>query len=189
MTALSRSRNHARAARLAGLMGLLLLAACAGRSETRSVTETAPPPPETQVAAPQAFEYQRLVNELRRASQCVIAAEDQPKFAPLRNKAPGSGALTAAFLTNNAKANQTERQLIEEFLKAIAPCEPDFGIVTVRQHQSIARMINDTWRRQEQLYGLLRDGAVSWGKFNQDTKANADKLSGGLEALRLINES
>jgi hypothetical protein len=161
-----------------------MLAACAGdpvRPEAEATRTEAP-------AQAQVQEYQRIVNELRRASQCVIKTEDDPRFAPLQAKAPGSAAAGTAFLADPAKPSETERRLIEDFTKAIVPCEPDFGVVVNRHHQSITRMINDTWRRQEQLYGLLRDGAVTWGQFNQNTKANADKLSGGLEALRLINE-
>ena len=78
--------------------------------------------------------------------------------------------------------------LITNLLVEITPCQPNFGMVTVRRHQSITRMISDTWQQQSELYRHLKEGVITWGIFNQETRSNADKLSGGLQALRLTNQ-
>ena len=128
--------------------------------------------------------------ELRRAAECVNTIEAKPEFAPLREKAPEGGSKDPYPVTflDKSKATSSEQGLIASLLDQIAPCEPNFGTLTVRVHQSITRMIGDVWHQQGELYRHLKEGVITWGLFNQGTKSIADKLTGGLQALRLSNE-
>jgi hypothetical protein len=180
-----------RAAALLAGFALLTLAACSNGADQ-------PPPAATPAQAPvanpqvqiQAEEYQRIITELRRVADCVRTAEGKPDFAPLRAKAPEGGRNTpypTTFL-DKSKASPAEQGMITSLLEQIAPCQPNFGVPTVRVHQSITRMISDTWQTQSELYRHLKEGVITWGIFNQETRSNADKLSGGLQALRLSDE-
>ncbi len=175
---------------LAAGLALAVLAGCAGDTGQAppATTQTLAPTPSE--AETQAGEYQRIVAELRRAADCVSTTEAKPDFAPLRAKAPEGSKSTpypTTFL-DKSKATPAEQMLITNLLVEITPCQPNFGMVTVRTHQSITRMISDTWQQQSELYRHLKEGVITWGIFNQETRSNADKLSGGLQALRLTNQ-
>lgn len=154
----------------------------AGAAEAREHASARP--------AGQPEEYQRIVAELRRATECVSAVESKRDFTPLRTKAPENGhnePYPKQFM-DKSKATPTERKLLDAYLTAIGPCQPDFGALALPAHRNITRMISETWLQQQELYRHLRDGMISWGVFNQGTRSNADKLSGGLLALRMTNE-
>ncbi|MEI6984898.1 MAG: hypothetical protein WCK65_02120 [Rhodospirillaceae bacterium] len=172
---------------LAGLVLVagLVVSSCASRGRTSESAGPTPSAPQVQAA-----EFQQIIAELRRASTCISDAEAAPGFAPLRAKAPSDthDSPYPTYMLDKKKATPAEGQLITKFLETIAPCQPDFGAPTVRSHQSITRMISDTWTQQQELYRHLKEGLISWGVFNQGTRSNADKLSGGLQALKLTNE-
>lgn len=170
----------------------LALAGCAGQPPRPEVTQ---PNPSMQAAEPpaqvQAMEYQRIIAELRRASECVSTIEAKSEYAPLRAKSPGGGAHDNPYPTqymDKSKATAAHGKLILAFLDEMQPCQPNFGALVVHAHQNITRMILETWAQQQDLYRHLKEGVITWGVFNQGTRSNADKLSGGLQALRLTNE-
>jgi len=168
----------------------LLLAGCAGQPKPETGQNAAAMAAQAQAEAQtQAAEYQRIIAELRRASECVTSIEGQPEYAPLRAKAPGGrDDPNPTYLLDKSKATAAQGRLIESFLGAMGPCQPNFGALSIRAHQNITRMISDTWMQQQDLYRHLKEGRITWGVFNQGSKSNADKLSGGLQALRLTNE-
>lgn len=165
----------------------LLVAGCADEGPG-----PAPMPPVT-VAQPEQVEmaeYQGILSELRRASGCVTEVEARAEFASLRARTPkDSEPVKVAYFQDKRKASTKEKAAVDSFMKAISPCEPQLSGFALRQHRNIGRMISDTWRHQQMLYQQLRNGAITWGNFNQETKGNADKLAGGLEALRLTHEN
>ena len=169
----------------------LLLAGCAGqpRPDAGQSAAAAVAAQAQADAQTQAGEYQRIIAELRRASECVSSIENQPEYAPLRAKAPGSrDDPNPTYLLDKSKASAAHGKLIGGFLEAMVPCQPNFGALSTRAHQNITRMISETWMQQQDLYRHLKEGRITWGVFNQGTRSNADKLSGGLQALRLTNE-
>jgi hypothetical protein len=178
--------------RLILLAAGLTLFGCAGESRpTTTVAATSRP----DSAAPsadrsQSAEYQRILQELHRASECVGTAEGRPEFTPLLARASngaGGDAYPRHFL-DKSRATAAEGPLIDRYLAAIKPCQPAFGVMTLPSHQSITRMIDGTWRQQQALYHQLKGGQISWGQFNRDTASNADRLTGALQALKLTNE-
>ena len=174
------------------LVVALAISGCAASDHSANPMTAAPPPPEQGTAQPlvQAKEFQAIIAELRRASECVTTTEAKPDFAPLRAKAPPGGGKYPypSYFLDKSHASATEQKLIGTFLEQIAPCRPNFAALTVREHRNITRMITDTWAQQAELYQHLKEGVITWGIFNQGTRSNSDKLSGGLQALRLTNE-
>jgi hypothetical protein len=176
---------------------VLLLAGCADGPQSETTTTVsdgsgkgAAAAAAAQAAEMQPIEYQHILAELHRATDCVSAVESKRDFAPLRAKSPDPAQHEPypKHLLDTSKATATEQRLITAFLTAIAPCQPEFGLMTVPAHRNITRMISDTWAQQQDLYKHLAGGLISWGVFNQSTRSNADKLSGVLMALRLTNQ-
>ncbi|MEI8394692.1 MAG: hypothetical protein WCF85_08160 [Rhodospirillaceae bacterium] len=177
---------------MTAILACPVLAGCGGHEKLDTETVAVAAVQSVSPAEVQATEYRQMLGELRRASECVSTAEARPEFAPLRAKAPsspgGADAMYPAAMMDKSKATPAQGKLIGTFLELIAPCRPDFPAVTVREHRNITRMISDTWMQQQELYTHLKGGQITWGVFNQGTRVNADKLSGGLLALRLTNE-
>ena len=196
--AMTRDRRMFRLACVGFAVVVPLLAGCASqpKADTAAVAGGVRQPVAAQGLADvqandrQRTEYQQILAELRRASECVSVTEAKPEFAPLRARAP-NGAQGGAYpsqMSDRNKATAAEGRLIVSFVEMIVPCQPNFPPLTVRVHQSITRMINETWMQQRDLYRQLKDGQIAWGVFNQGTRSNADRLSGGLQALRLSND-
>jgi hypothetical protein len=166
------------------------LVGCADEDKSSAVG-TEPPSPvalpaQAEMGTPGAAEeYQRIVAELRRASECVTAIEASPEFAPLRAKAPDrsqSDPYPRALL-DKSKATPAEQKLLAGLIERIASCQPRFGVLMVPMHQSLTRMIDLTWQRQGELYRHLEEGTISWGLFNQGVRSNADRLAGAVQAI------
>lgn len=187
---LSWCRHPFGVALLAVAVAMGALGGCANGTGPSSGGGVSPQAQADNPAQVRAEEYQRIVAELRRASECVTRTEAMPAFAPLRARAPETGKDDPypASLLDRSKATPVEQQLIGSLLMQIAPCEPYFGTLSVRVHQTITRMISSTWQQQNELYRHLKEGVITWGIFNQGTRSNADQLSGGLQALRFSDE-
>jgi len=170
---------------LGAVVAAALLAACAaepGPAPSPGASAAGAAGPE---AAGAVAEYRQMVEELRRASRCVNAVEQEPRFQPLQVRTPSGPAPHGLhYFTDPARATPAEAALTQSFVTALVDCRPFFGELRERVHRAIARQIVATWEADQMLYGDLRAGKLTWGAFNLETKAHADRLRGALEALR-----
>ena len=184
-------RHRLGSALLVAALAMGGLAGCADEDKSSVATGTEPPSPvalpaQAEMGTPGAAEeYQRIVAELRRASECVTAVEASPEFAPLRVKAPDRSQNDPypRALLDKSKATPAEQKLLARLIERIASCQPSFGVLMVPMHQSLTRMIDVTWQQQGELYRHLAEGAISWGLFNQGVRSNADRLAGAVQAI------
>ncbi len=138
----------------------------------------------------QVKEYQAILNGLRQTTLCVTTAEIRPEFKDLQAHGSNDGDTppSPAKLTDTRKVTAKESKQIFTYLEVLAPCRPNFGPLTNPVNRGVARVINDTWNDQQDLYRQLRAGDINWGTFNRHTRSNSDKLAGAIKALRLSNE-
>ncbi|MBI1208825.1 MAG: hypothetical protein GC191_16260 [Azospirillum sp.] len=163
---------------VASAAALLAVGACA----------SAPSGPDDAVSKAELAEYRVIVGELERASKCVIQVESEPRFQSLHTKTPDQGTTDPRFFVDASRATPQQAEAVLDFVGAMAACRPYLGEMSFRVHRNIARLIIDTWDRQQRLYGELRGGTITWGQFNLESKHSADRLSGALEALRLTDQ-
>lgn len=183
-------------ARLAVIPALALglaVSGCAGESDavrTEALVKTRLDAQADQQLRTQIGEYQTILAVLRQTTMCVTTAEQKPEFKRLQAHGSNDGDTppAAAKLIDPKKASAKDGKMIAAFLEAMAPCRPSFGALSIPANRHIARVISDTWTDQQELYGRLKDRAISWGEFARGTRSNSDKLSGALKALRLTNE-
>ena len=166
------------------------LSGCAGQAKTEALVKSRLEAQANEQMRVQLGEYQSILAVLRQTSLCVTTAEQRPEFKSLlaHGSNDGDNPPMPAKLVDNHKASAKEIKLIDAFLEAMAPCKPGFGPITTPTNRNIAQVIGDTWSDQQTLYGGLKERKLSWGAFNRATRANSDKLSGALKALRLTNE-
>ena len=167
------------------------LSGCAGsQAKTEAMVQSRLEAQANEQKRVQVGEYQSILAVLRQTSMCVTTAEQKPEFKPLlaHGSNDGDNPPTTARLVDNHKPGAKDIKLIDAFLAAMAPCKPGFGPIATPANRNIARVIGDTWNDQQALYGALRERKLSWGAFARATRANSDKLSGALKALRLTNE-
>ncbi|MEI7610352.1 MAG: hypothetical protein WCJ64_23485 [Rhodospirillaceae bacterium] len=191
-------RSSRRVRPLPGLMAIpvlalgLALAGCAGQSEadTEAMIKTRIDAEAQEQTRTKLNEYQAILAALRQTTMCVTTTEKRPEFKSLlaHGSNDGDSPPAPAKLVESRKASAKEVKLIGEFVAAMTPCKPDFGLLTTAANRNIARVINDTWTDQQELYGHLKQRTINWGAFNRGTRANSDRLSGALKALRLTNE-
>ncbi len=168
----------------------LAVSGCADQAETEALIQTRLVAYSQDQLRAQVSELQNILAALRQTTACVTAVEAKPLYRSLQLHTPKDGPAppSPSVLTDARKASAIEAKLITAFLVDMEPCRPSYGPLSVPANRNIAKVIDDTWHDQRDLYEQLKNQKIGWGRFNLETRSNSDKLSGALKALRLTNE-
>lgn len=135
-------------------------------------------------AAPSPEDFQAVMRELQRVSQCVSGVENRPDLALLRARTPGDQtAPNAPVYSDTSLPSDAEVNEIRKFQQGIIPCRPDFAAVQDAGTRARTQDIDLVWADQQALYADLANRALTWGQFNRATRGNADRLTGLLAAM------
>ncbi len=134
-------------------------------------------PAEAGAAAPAPTVFDTVVRELQRTSQCVSDVEEQPAYALLRLRTPEPGDDPASpMFSDPALPTPEERRQAALFVEAIQSCQPQFPASDDINARGATQEISRVWADQQTLYASLVEGGLAWGRFNQLTRNNANRL-------------